>query len=59
MGLLDNQPSEGGLSLDSRSADREEKVVTPENSKACVTTFAKKVGTQILVTQNQMCSYFP
>ena len=31
MGWLDNQPSEGGLSLDSRLADREKKVVTPEN----------------------------
>ena len=36
--------SEGGLSLDSRSADKEQKAVTPEKSKACVTTFAKKVG---------------
>ena len=36
-----------GLSLDSRSADKEQKAVTPEKSKACVTTFAKKVGTQL------------
>ena len=36
--------SEGGLSLDSRSADKELKAVTPEKSKTCVTTFTKKVG---------------
>ena len=45
--------SEGGLSLDSRSAEKEQKAVTPEKRKACVTTFAKKVGAQIPVTQNQ------
>ena len=36
--------TEGGLSLDSRSADKEQKAVTPEKSKVCITTFAKKVG---------------
>ena len=50
---------EGGLSLDSRSADNKQKVVTSEKSKACVTTFAKKVGAQTPVTQNQKWSYFP
>ena len=30
--------SEGGLSLDSRSAEKELKVVTTETSKVCVTT---------------------
>ena len=47
------------MSLDSRSADKEQKAMTLEKSKACVTTFAKKVGTQILVTQNQMWPYLP
>ena len=51
--------AEGGLSLDSRSADKEQKAVTPEKSKAGVTTFAKNVGAQIPVTQNQRWSYFP
>ena len=50
--------SKGGVSLDSRSADKELKVVTPEKSKACVTTFAIKVGAKIPVAQNQKCSYF-
>ena len=50
---------EGGLSLDSRSADKEQKPVPPEKSKAYVTTFAKKVGAQIPDTQNQKWSYFP
>jgi len=37
--------AEGALSLDSRSVDKELKaVVTPDKSKACVTTFTKKVG---------------
>ena len=36
--------AEDGLSLDSRSADKELKAVTPKKSKACVTTFTKKVG---------------
>jgi len=36
--------AEGGLSLDSRSTDKELKAVTPDKSKACVTTFTKKVG---------------
>ena len=35
---------EGGLGLDSRSADKELKAVTPEKSKVCVTTFTKKIG---------------
>ena len=35
---------EGGFSHDSRSADKELKAVTPEKSKACVTTFSKKVA---------------
>ena len=36
--------TEGGLGLDSRSADKELNAVKPEKSKACVTTFTKKVG---------------
>ena len=51
--------AEGGLSLDSRSADKEQKAVTPKKSKACVTTFAKKVVAKIPVTQNQNWSCFP
>ena len=34
---------ERGLSLDSKSAEKEQKAVTPEKSKACVTTFTKKL----------------
>ena len=32
-----------GLSLDSKLAGKELKVVTPEKSKACVTTFIRKL----------------
>ena len=51
--------AEGGLSLDSRSADKELKAVTTEKTKACVTTFDQKVGASIPVTLDQMWSYFP
>ena len=36
-----------GLSLGSKLAGKEVKVVTPEKSKACVTTFTKKLVTAI------------
>ena len=32
-----------GMSLDSKSADKELKVVKPEKSKSCVTAFTKKL----------------
>ena len=50
--------AEGGLGLDSRSADKELKAVTPEKYSLCVATFTKKVGAQIPVTQNQRWSHF-
>ena len=40
-----------GLSIDSRSADKELKVVTSEKSKFCAAAFAK-----VLATQNQRWS---
>ena len=46
--------AEGGLSLDSRSADKELKAVTPEKNKDCVTPFIKKVGNNFLVTKNKI-----
>ena len=51
--------SDLGLSLDSKSADKELKVATPEKSKACITAFTKKVGNNFPVTKNQMWSYSP
>ena len=51
--------AEGGLSLDSRSADKELKAVTTDKSKACVTFVSKKVGALVPVTQDQEWSYFP
>ena len=42
--LLEKE-SEGGLSLDSISADKELKAVIPEKSKVSVTAFTKKVVT--------------
>ena len=50
----DNHPNQIGLNLDSRSADKELKAVTPEKSEACVTAFTKKL---VSVNQNQKWSY--
>ena len=38
--------------LDSRSADKELNTVKPEKSKACVTTFGKKVGAKYQLLSN-------
>jgi len=37
--------SDLGLSLDSKSADKKLKAVTPEKSKACITAFTKNLIT--------------
>ena len=47
-----------GLSLDSRSADKEVKTVSLEKKEAYFTTFAKKVYNNLQVIQNQNWSYF-
>ena len=51
--------SDLALSLDSKSADKEIKVVTPEKSKACVTAFTEQFGNNLPVNKNQKWSYFP
>ena len=48
-----------GMSLDSKSADKELKAVTPEKSKSCITTFTKKIGNSLPAVKNQRWSYFP
>ena len=48
-----------GISLDSNSADKELKAVTPEKSKACLIAFTKKVGNNLPVVKNQKWTYFP
>ena len=42
-----------GLSLDSKLAGKELKVVTPEKRKACITTFTKKVGNNLPVSKTR------
>ena len=46
--------AEGGLSLDSRSADKEKKALTPEKSKAFVLPLPKKLEPkyQLLTTRS-------
>ena len=56
--------SELSMSLDSKSADKELKAVTPEKSKAYVTTFTKMLVTtstsnNLPVIKNQKWSYIP
>ena len=45
--------SDLGLSFDSKSANKEVEVVTPEKSKACITTFTKKMVTTFLLLKNR------
>ena len=42
-----------GMSLDSKSADKELKVVTPEKSKSCVTAFKKKLVTTFQLSRTR------
>ena len=41
-----------GMNLDSKSADKELKAVTPEKSKSFVTTFTKKLVTTFQISRN-------
>ena len=42
-----------GMSLDSKSADKELKAVTLEESKSCVTAFAKKLVTTFQLSRTR------
>ena len=42
-----------GMSLDSKSADKELKAVTPEKSKSCVTAFTKKLVTTFQLSRTR------
>ena len=50
--------SDLGMSLDSKSADKELKMVTHEKAKLALTAFTKKDGNNFPVTKNQNWSYF-
>ena len=51
--LFRNFRSDLGMSLDSKSADKKVKAVTPEKSKASVTTFTKKLVKTFQLSRNR------
>ena len=45
LNLLIDTPSDLGIGIDLKSADKELKAVTPKNSKTCVIAFTKRLVT--------------
>ena len=50
--------SDLGLSLDSKSADKELKTVTPEKSKTCVAALTKKLVTTFQLSKTKSGHFF-
>ena len=46
-----------GISIDSKSADKELKLLTPEKGKTCVTGFTKKLVTTFQLSKTR-CGHF-
>ena len=53
LGIIETVITDLGMSLDSKSADKELKAVTPEKSKSCVTTFTKKLVTTFQLSRTR------